>query len=92
MIKFTPEIKAYGRSLAEFKEMFKYGKMYMVLKVNGQYAEMHRMYLLKDGDTFKLQPKANPVKLTGAPGFQFQNKDLIFYSTDGVPSILRLNP
>lgn len=89
--KANSEIMCYVRTRAEFREMFQYGKVYKVKNVNpaGKKADMYRVYLLKDG-TLKVMPTAKYFQVTGLPeSFKLHEDDYIFYSTDGIPSILR---
>jgi hypothetical protein len=86
------EIMKYNRSQEEFIEMFQYGKVYRLLNVSedGQKADAHRMYLLKDRNPigYRIQPSSKRYAIT-IPGFAVKEHDMLFYSTDGSPSILR---
>lgn len=89
----TPDFDGIGkRTEEEFIEMFSYGKVFMLRNPssNGRQANAHRMYLQRGTNPlrYRTQPKGEPHAVQ-IPGVRVIEGDILFFGTDGSPSLLR---
>jgi hypothetical protein len=84
-------MKVYERTLEEFKESFKYGKVYMIRSVDMPNITLSRAYFCNG--KVRVQPTVKRRHVKGLPeGVQLEEGDFFYLTEDGALSLLKKRP
>lgn len=84
-------MKVYERTIEEFRESFRYGKVYMVREVQMPHIKLSRAYFV--AGKVRVQPGTKRKQVRGLPeGVTLQEGDFFYLTEDGTLSLLKRRP